>query len=294
MKEKVRLLRKKILRKVPDSIYLRFYYKKKMHQKLNLKNPKTFNEKLQWLKLHDRNPLYTTLVDKYKVREYIKNNLGEEYLIPIIGVYDSFDEIDFGELPNKFVMKCNHDSASVIVCKNKKELDIESAREKLEKALNRNFYYGGREWAYKNVKPKIIIEKFMEDKKGLLLDYKFYCFNGKSDYVMICANRDKGKTNFFYLNRNGELMRNMTNDGIEAPKNFKVEVPDNLEEMFNIVCKLSKDIPFVRIDLYNVDGRIYFGEFTFYPSGGFDAKRLEETDRILSSRLDIKSLKGRK
>lgn len=176
-----------------DEKYLAVRYWIKTGKKLDLNHPKTFNEKLQWLKLHDRNPLYTTLVDKYAVRDYIKEKLGEEYLIPLIeGPWTNAKDIDFDKLPDQFVLKCTHDSGSVVICRDKEKLDIKSAVRKLNKALKYNFYYAGREWPYKNVKPRIIAEKYMENEstdediinKGLI-DYKFYCFNGQVKYLYV-------------------------------------------------------------------------------------------------------------
>lgn len=186
----LRIMNSKFSRILADKTYLKIYFKCKMGYKLNLKNPQTFNEKLQWLKLYDRNPEYTKMVDKYEVREYIKEKIGEEYLIPLIGVYDKFDDIDFDELPNQFVIKCNHDSGGLVICKDKGKLNIEETRKKINKSLKRNYYYSGREWPYKNVKPRIIIEKYMEDSnKSDLIDYKLFCFNGIPKIVLVCSER---------------------------------------------------------------------------------------------------------
>lgn len=270
---------------VPDKLYIKWKYRRIFNKKLNLNNLETFNEKLQWLKLNNRNPLYTTLVDKYEVRDFIKKRIGEEYLIPLLGVYEKFDDINFDLLPDKFVIKCNHDSGSVWVCKNKKNFEIEKTKKEVTRALSRNYYYAAREWPYKNVNPKIIIEKYIEDKNGLLPDYKFYCFNGKCDYVMVCTERETGTPKFYYFNKKWDLIKNMSNDGINVKNDFYMPKPKNIEKMFELASSLSKKIPFVRIDFYNVDGNIYFGEFTFYPSGGFDDTRREEAEEIFSNML---------
>lgn len=166
---------KQLLNWIDDKAYLKLMYYLIFDKKLNLNNSKTFNEKLQWLKLYDRNPLYTKLVDKYEVRKYIAQTIGEEYLIPLIGVWDKFDDIDFSTLPNQFVLKCTHDSGGLVICKNKSKLDIEVARKKINKCLRRNYYYSGREWPYKDVKPRIVCEKYMVDESGVeLKDYKFF------------------------------------------------------------------------------------------------------------------------
>ena len=273
---------------IPDKIYLKILYKKLMNERLNLKTPHTFNEKLQWLKLYDRKNIYTTMVDKYEVKNYVKKIIGEKYIIPTIGIFDEFDSIDFNKLPDSFVIKCTHDSGSSIVCKKKEEFNVENARKKITSALNSNFFYFGREWPYKNVKPRILIEKYMENIDGTSVsDYKFYCFNGKAEYVMLCTDRETGHPKFFFLDRNGKLMKDFTKDGKKYGSNLEIKGIDNLEEMFKIAEKLSKDIKFLRVDLYNISGNIYFSEFTFYPSSGFDLNRLEITDKIFSENLKI-------
>ena len=175
---------------IRDDYFLKLQYKDIIGKKLNLENPKTFNEKLQWLKLNDRKDIYTTMVDKYEVKDYVANIIGKEYVIPTLGIYDKFEDINFENLPNQFVMKCTHDSGSTIVCKDKSKLNIKQIKNKLNKFLKKNFYYEGREWPYKNVKPRIIIEQYMENDNGTpIADYKFYCFSGKSNYVMVCTER---------------------------------------------------------------------------------------------------------
>lgn len=257
---------------MPDKYYLKLLYFSKMKKKLNLDNPKTFNEKLQWLKLYDRNPLYTKLVDKYEVRKYIAEKIGEEYLIPLIGVWDKFDDIDFSELPNQFVLKCTHDSGGIVICKDKSNFDIEKARKKLNMRLKRNYYYRGREWPYKNVKPRIICEKYMMDESGTsLTDYKFYCFLGEPKYCQVIRDRNTNETIDFY-DLNWNLM-DFT--GLHVPNNpyphakVKYKKPEQYEKMIEIAKKLSKDFPFVRVDLYLIQNKIYFGELTFYPLSGF-------------------------
>ena len=274
---------------IPDELMIKIQYRIKMGKKLNLKNPQTLNEKLQWLKLHDRKDIYTTMVDKYEVKQYVANLIGEEYIIPTIGVYDKFDDIDFDNLPNQFVIKCTHDSGSTIICKNKEMFDKVAARKKINKALKRNFYYFLREWPYKNVKPRIIIEKYMCNNDGTdILDYKFYCFNGVSEYVLTCTDRQNGNTKFYYFDKNWNFKRNMTNDGMKADKDFNIEKPKNIDKMFEIADKLSKEMQFIRVDLYDINEKIYFGELTFFPSGGLDKNRRKETDEIMSAKLNLK------
>ena len=270
-----------------DSLYLKIFYKYKFNKRLDLSNPVTFNEKLQWLKLYDRKNIYTVMVDKYEAKKYVGDIIGDEYIIPTIGIYEKFDDIDFDKLPNQFVMKCTHDSHGLVIVKDKSCLDINLAKKKINKSLNRNYYYFGREWPYKNVKPRIIIEEYKEDYSGELIDYKVYAFNGKCDYVLVCFDRQKGATKFIYFDKNWNMKKEFTNDGIKYGDIIKLKKPKNLDKMFQFASILSKDIPFVRVDFYEVNGSLYFGELTFYPSSGFDSKRRKEADEYLSNQLTI-------
>ena len=276
---------------LPDDIFIKIQYFRFLRKFPDLKNPRTFNEKLQWLKLHDRNPFYTVLVDKYKVREYIAKKIGSQYLIPLLGVWDDPDKIDFDKLPNKFVLKCNHNSGlGMCICKDKTMLNINKVKEDLSKGLRQNYYLTGREWPYKNVNPCIIAEKYIEntDLKELV-DYKFYCFNGYVDSVMVCIGRSTGDPRFYFFDKNWNLkIYNLC--GKVAPRDFSLERPANMDKMFGIAEVLSKEIeaPFVRVDLYNVDGKIYFGELTFYPDSGFDGNRLSETDVYFGNLVKLK------
>ena len=268
---------------LPDKLYLRWKFKLIMGYKLNLKNPKTFNEKLQWLKLYDRNPEYIKMVDKYEVREYIKEKIGEEYLIPLIGVYDKFDDIDFNKLPNQFVIKCNHDSGGLVICKDKNKLNISMARKKINKSLKRNYYYSGREWPYKNVKPKILIEKYMEDKAAReLIDYKFMCFDGKPQLSFTCSERyDDGlKVTFFDFNWN-----KLPFERYYPSSDKKIVKPINYDLMLKFSKILSDNIPFVRVDWYEINGKLYFGELTFYPGSGFEEFNPSEWDEKIGDML---------
>lgn len=270
-----------------DSEYLKKRFKILMNKNLDLKNPKTFNEKLQWLKLYNRNNLYTKLVDKYEVKKYVSELLGDEYIIPTIGVWDNPNKIDFQNLPNQFVLKCTHNSGlGMVICKDKKLLNYDSVKKNLRKGLNENYYLSGREWPYKNVIPKIIAEKYIEDKTGGLIDYKFFCFDGYVDNVMVCIDRHINKPKFYFFNKNWELLR-INVRGKEAPEDFTLPKPECIDEMFHIASKLSKNIPFVRIDLYECNGKIYFGEFTFFPQNGFDKNLLPETDLYLGNLIKL-------
>lgn len=276
------------LRILPDDIYLRIAYRAIMRERLNLKSPKTFNEKLQWLKLYNRKPDYTMMVDKLGVREYISKTIGDEYLVPLLGVWDNFDDINFDDLPKKFVLKCTHDSGGLIICNDKDKLDIKEARKKINKSLKRNYYYNCREWPYKNVKPRIICEELLETQDGCLPnDYKFHCFNGQPDNVMVCIERSSGNPKFFFFDYKWSLLR-YNKSGINAPKNFTLSKPKKIDEMFKIAKILSKDLPFVRVDLYCEGDKIYFGELTFFPQSGFDSNLLKETDILFGDKIRLK------
>lgn len=270
--------------KYDDEKYIKYIYKEKFGKEINLENPQTFNEKLQYLKLHDHNPLYTLLVDKILVKKYITDNFSNVNVIPILKIYDKVEDINFDELPNRFVLKTNHDSGTFIICKDKNNFDQKKAIKKLKQRLNRKYFYLWREWPYKNIKPKVFAESYISDANNQLIDYKFYCFDGKAEFVMVCTDRNSD-VKFYYYDRQWRLQKNMSHDGKKANKSFKLDKPKNLEKMFQIAEQLSKGIKFVRLDLYNVDGKIYFGEYTFYPSAGFDTSRTEDCEKILSSKL---------
>ena len=279
------LMNKNYLSFIPDETFLKMKYKLMMGTKLDLENPKTFNEKLQWLKLHDRNPEYTKMVDKYEAKEYVANIIGKEYIIPTLGVWDKFDDIDFDALPNEFVLKPTHTSGNVFICKDKSKIDYKKLKKQVNKWLKRDYYRIHREWPYKNVKPRIIAEKYMEDQTGELVDYKVYAFNGKCDYVMTCVDRAKGETKFLYYDRNWNLKKEFSFDGLKYGQTINVPRPKNLDKMFSFAEILSKDIPFVRVDFYEANGNLYFGELTFFPSAGFDNTRTKECQNYLDKML---------
>lgn len=273
---------------VSDEEYLRQIYRFRMGRDLNLDNPKTLNEKLQWLKLHNRKPEYTTMVDKYEVKKYVAKLIGEEYIIPTLGVWNNVEDIELDKLPNQFVLKCTHDSGSIVICKDKSKLDFEAAKKKLKKGLKRNLFWYGREWPYKNVKRRIIAEKYMTDSPDIdeFTDYKFYCFNGYVDCVLTCIERSTGNPKFYFFDKDWKLLR-YNKRGKEAPADFTLPKPENIEEMFRIASELSKGIPFLRVDLYNSSGKIYFGELTFFPDSGWDPNRLPEIDLYFGDLVDL-------
>ena len=258
----------KMYKSVSDSQYLKKMYKIKFHKDLNLENPITFNEKLQWLKLNDRKDIYTTMVDKYKVKDYVASIIGDEYIIPTIGVYNSYDEIDFSKLPEKFVLKPNHTSGDVYICGDKNKINHKKLKKKCKKWLKRDYYLIHREWPYKNVERKLVIEKYMEDKKDKeLRDYKFFCFNGKMKYLFIATNRQgEGDTYFDFFDEKFNHL-DITNGHPNAPT--IPHKPHNYDKMIELASKLSQNIPHVRVDFYEVNKKIYFGEMTFYHWSGY-------------------------
>ena len=259
-----------------------------MGKKLNLSNPKKFNEKLQWLKLYDRNPKYTNLTDKFKVRKYISKTIGQEYLIPLLGVYNSYDEIDFNKLPNEFVLKPNHTSGDIFICKDKSKIDYGKLEKEVNNWLKKNYYWTSREWIYKNIKPRIICEKYMVDESGTeLKDYKFMCFNGEPRIIQVMSGRNNGSYNINHFDLEWNKIEIPRKGHKESAKIIKK--PENLERMISISKELSNSISFVRIDFYNIEGRIYFGEITLFPASGYVGFGDEKDDYLLGSWLELPS-----
>lgn len=268
-----------------DKVFLQKMFKAKMGYQLNLNNPSTYNEKLQWLKLYNRNKEYTNLVDKFEVRKFVKDKIGEKYLIPLIGVWECVEEINFNELPRKFVLKCTHNSGlGMIICRDKSNLKIKKVKNELKKGIKENYYLTRREWPYKNVRPRIIAEELIGDGSKSPLDYKFFVFNGKIDSVMVCVGREKGYPDFYFydMDWNRLMYQNIEKFDGEEPKK-----PDNFGEMISIVESLSKGYCHVRIDLYNINGKIYFGEITFYNQSGYDLDISKETDIKWGKKINL-------
>ena len=275
-------------RLLSDRAYLKLLYFARMGRKLDLKNPKLFSEKLQWLKLYDRNSKYTKMVDKYLVREIVSDSVGEKHLIPLLGVWDHPNDVDFNELPEKFVIKCNHNSGKgVIVCRDKSTIKQEDARKELLQGYQQNYYLIGREWPYKNVRRRIIAEKYITNSENEeeLTDYKFFCFNGTVDCVMISLERSTGFPKFYFFNSRWELLR-LNVRGKEAPEGFTLPKPKCFDEMLTIASKLSENIPFVRVDLYQSQESVFFGELTFFPQGGLDVNLLPEAERYFGNKIE--------
>ncbi|AXH51539.1 ATP-grasp fold amidoligase family protein [Clostridium perfringens] len=260
-----------------DKTFLSLKFKFKVGKKLDLSNPRTFSEKLQWLKINDRKQKYIKMVDKYEVKKYVSEVIGEKYIIPTLGVWDNVEEIDWEKLPQKFVLKCTHDSGGLVICKDKSSLNIDMAKKKLSKFLKRNFYLIGREWPYKNVQRKIIAEKYLGDSKDDILnisdlaDYKFFCFYGEPSFCQVILDRSINETiDFFDMEWEKCVFSGLVNkyEGFEHSKK-DIPKPRNFDKMKLFSKMLSKDIPFSRIDFYEIDGSLYFGEITLYPASGF-------------------------
>ena len=270
---------------LPDDEYLIRKYRAAMGKELHLDAPITFNEKLQWLKLYDRKPEYTMMVDKYAVRQYVADTIGEEYLIPLLGVWDSPNEIDFDALPNQFVLKCNHNSGlGMCICKDKSKLDIPKVKAELRKGLDQDYYLTGREWPYKNVPRKIIAEKFMTDfRYNQLVDYKLMCFNGMVYCTFTCTDRhlkDGLKVTFF-----DNSWKKLPFERHYSSETKEIQPPVQFEQMKKLAEILAKDISFGRVDFYEVNGKIYFGELTFFPGSGMEEFTPDEWDYKIGSWL---------
>lgn len=284
-KLKYNIYKRFFIRNVSDKAYLEALYAAAFGKKLNLEAPVTYNEKLQWLKLYDRNPEYTSLVDKYDVKAIVAAIIGEDYIIETYGIYNSFEQIDFSTLPNKFVLKCTHDSGSIVICNNKEDLSFADSRKKLEKRLHNNPFWDSREWPYKNVQPRIICEKLLEnDDKSEILDYKFMCFNGEPKCVFICSNRLENNlcVDFYDMEWNHmPFQRHYPNN----PKAFAK--PLNFNLMIELSKKLSAGKPHVRVDFYEVNGKVYFGELTFFPGSGVEEFSPESYDELFGSWINL-------
>jgi hypothetical protein len=275
-----------IMKIVPDKVYLMMQYYYHFHKLPNLKNPQTYNEKLQWLKLYDRRPEYTLMVDKYLVKDYVSKIIGEEYIIPTIGVWDSIDEIDWEGLPDQFVLKWNHDSGSVFICKDKKNIDKEQAIKILKRNEHSSGFWYGREWPYKNVQPRIIAEKYMEDEDGELKDFKFFCFNGETKAMFVATDRfnKSVETKFDFFDSDFNHMP-FTNGHPNATRPIKK--PQSFDLMKHLARKLSKGYPHIRVDFYEIKGKVYFGELTLYHWSGFVPFKPSKYDKLFGDWIEL-------
>ena len=268
-----------------DEAYIKLKYRTFLNKKPNLRAPVSFNEKLQWLKLHDRKEIYSSLVDKASVKELVGAQIGEEYIIPTLGVWNDVDGIDLESLPDKFVLKATHDSGGIVICKDKASLDWEAAKDKLRKSLSRDYYLKSREWPYKNVQRRIMAEQYMETVgEDGLNDYKFFCFNGNVEMVLVCKNRfsDTGLTEDFFSKKweHLDIRRPHHPNSTDA-----IPKPEQLDLMLELSERLAGDISFVRVDFYEINLRVYFGEMTFFPASGFEGFEPEGVDEMLGDKL---------
>lgn len=277
-----------VYNQMPDEEYLKRKYQACMGKELNLENPQTFNEKLQWLKLHDRKPEYTMMVDKYRVREYIAKTIGEEYLIPLLGVWEDPEDIDFDVLPDQFVLKCNHNSGlGMCICKDKSKLDIQKVKRELKKGLQQDYYLTGREWPYKNVPRRIVAEAFMKNGNDVdLIDYKVMCFNGEPKLIQVHLNRSTcHKQDYYDVNWNKlSLLQGL------PISTYTMEKPEVFEKMLFFCKELSKGIPHVRVDWYIINKRLYFGELTFSDSAGFSDFRTVGANEEIGEWIDLSQI----
>lgn len=277
---------------LPDKVYLKYRYKQVMGKKLNLKNPQSFNEKMQWLKLYDRNPAYHKMVDKYEAKKFVANIIGEEYIIPTYGVWDSFEEIDFNALPNEFVLKCTHDSGSVVICKDKELFDYKNARIKLSKALNQNYYrYENKQWIYKSIKPRIIAELYLISDIHPKIEYQVFCNNNNPQFFLVRNDLGdrRNMDDSFAISYSLDWQRVVCRIGEEETINIEVEKPHNYLKMIDFAKKLSVNVPHMRVDYYEIDKKIYFSELTLCTNGGFFTNYNEKALEILNNSLDIKT-----
>lgn len=275
-----------VYNKMLDEPYLKMRFNSKFGRELNLENPTTFNEKLQWLKLHDRKSIYTTMVDKYAVKQYVSDRIGAEYVIPTLGVWNSFDEIDFDSLPDQFVLKCTHDSGGLVIVKDKSRLDRKKAQSRIDESLKRNYFYLGREWPYKDVRPRILAEQFMQDGNSEVLNvYKIFNFNGEPRIIQVIQGDKTKSETIDYFDVEWNLLKFRQNyPNSEAP----LKRPETLEEMLFLAKKLAADAPpFIRTDFYEANGRVYFSEFTFYSDSGMAAFHPFEWDLKLGSWIKL-------
>lgn len=267
----------------------KIYYGTKLKKKLNLKKPETFNEKLMWIKLNelDNNELVKKCADKYRVREYVKDCGCGEILNELVGVYDNANEIDFDELPQKFVLKCNHVAGYNIICKDKEKLNIKKTIRKLNKWLKTDYWKFVAEVQYKNIEKKIVCEKYLEaDGDKGIEDYKIYCFNGKPEFCMVCVERNLGKTKYYFLDREWKILK-INKLGLELKDNFKIDKPKSIDKMYEYAEKLAKPFKFVRVDFYNYKDKPIFGELTFTPAGCIDGAYTENDQIELGKKIKI-------
>ena len=269
-----------------DENYIRLIYRLRMGKKLNLEHPKTFTEKLQWLKLNDHNPMYTTIADKLAMRDYVEKKIGPGHTVPVLGTWKTFSDIDFDKLPTRFVLKTTHDSGSFVICNDKATFNKAKAKKVLIRSLKSNYYKTTREWQYKNIEPLIIAEEYLDDGKNNLTDYKFFCFNGKPVF-MYCEEEASEHLTQAIADMQYNLMPfSMEDDKAESLPSK----PKCFSSMEKIAQELSEGFPFVRVDMYCINDKVYVGELTLYHYGGYTPFRPKEWDLKLGEMLDITSV----
>ncbi|WML58626.1 ATP-grasp fold amidoligase family protein [Neobacillus sp. PS2-9] len=274
---------------ISPTLSSKMLYRLILKQKLDLKNPQTMNAKLMWLKLntYNKNPLITKCVDKYKVREYIQDKGCNEILNDLIGVWDNVEDIDWDALPNQFAIKCNHGCKYNIICDDKSKFDIEEAKKKLNEWMNTEYWRIHAELNYRYIDRKIICERYLNDGTGFLPeDYKFHCFNGKAEYVMICVGREEGHPQYFYFDKDWKMVP-FSQEALEVPEGFTIPKPEGIDKMFDYAEKLAGPFPFVRADFYLIEGKTIFGELTFTPGGCLDPDIFPEADKIMGSLIQL-------
>lgn len=276
---------------LPDELYLKMRFRKKLHRSLNLNNPLTFNEKIQWLKLYDRKAEYTQMVDKYEAKAWAAKRIGNDYIVPTLGIWDRFDAIDFEQLPEQFVLKCTHDSGGSVICRSKSTFDQNAARKKLEKALKTNYYLHGREWPYKHVKPRLLAEQYLEDPSSKqstqgITDYKFYCFSGKPKFLYLSQGlEDHASARISFVDLNWQFSPYRRSD--YPPFDQLPPKPACFDEMVALAERLSEGLAFLRVDLYQIDGRVFFSELTFSPCSGLMPFENPEHDAQIGRMLTL-------
>lgn len=286
--EELVLLKRRIVK--PEKHIRRMFYRR-VGYPLNLDNPKTYNEKLQWLKLYWHYPLLTTLVDKHLVKDYVAKEIGKQFIIPTLGVWDNVNDIDWESLPEQFVLKCTHDSGGIVICQDKAHLDKGAIQKRLKKCMSRNFYYSCYEWPYKNVVPRIIAEPLIKDPQNAdLKDYKFFCFDGevKAMYVATERNKKDGEVKFDFFDSD---FNHLPFSQGHPNSSLVIDKPLCFEEMKELACKLSSKFPHVRVDFYEVDGKILFGELTFFHMAGWAKFSPQEWDSVFGSWLNLPKVK---
>ncbi len=274
-------------RLLPDALYLHLRYLQRMHRPLNLKQPIRFTEKLQWLKLYDRNPLYPTLVDKIAVKDYVASKIGDQYIIPTLGVWSRPEEIDFTALPERYVLKCNHDSGGLVLCPQPGSVDPAAACRRLSRSLQTNYFWHGREWPYGKLTPRILAEPYLRQADGSdVVDYKLFCFGGKPEFTLVCSNRFATtglQETVFDLDWN-----RLPLEWVDHPASGEeIPAPSQYALMQELAATLSEGLPFLRVDFYEVEGRVYFGELTLYPTSGLTGFSPDSWDGILGAKLHL-------